>query len=246
MKDRHICHFICLDLAGVQGISATSPEFKAEFGIDVTATRLQEAGCINYSLQQIEAILVEAGTPGGVSPVRGDGLRKVLWKYLQPKNNPRVHILMTLSPSQTNIKSTRHTFRVSRTIAGLSIRPERVIRKQKRNAKGLAIKLEDAQMINNKRKSWIKYVLVLLVCFIGWLVWAQYRQRLVLREEAAQRESMKQHVTSWTSTIVFALVAAFCARTFFPWLGKKKVKKWRRKENVRRLSSHIKLITSYW
>ena len=35
MKDGHICHFICLDLAGVQGISATSPEFKAEFGIDV-------------------------------------------------------------------------------------------------------------------------------------------------------------------------------------------------------------------
>lgn len=125
LEDGHQCNFLCLDLAGSEGKSAITPDFQKAVGQKTANIRIHEAAAINYGLGQIREILKEVGTKRGVKPTKGNGLRKLLWKYLQRKAQPLIHILFTLSPSTSNVKATRDTLRVAEVLANLKTHPMR-------------------------------------------------------------------------------------------------------------------------
>lgn len=130
MSDGHRCDFVCLDLAGSEGMTAITPEFTKKVGQKTAHIRLMEGGAINFGLQQLQKILKQVGSKDGVSKVQGSGLRRLLHPFLQKNKSPMVEVLFTLSPSTTNINSTRSTFRVATTTANLQIIPVKVEKKK--------------------------------------------------------------------------------------------------------------------
>ena len=122
-------------------------------------------GAINYGLQQIQGILKELGSKKGVAKTQGSGIRKLLWPYVQKKNQPMVNVLFTLSPSDTNIHTTRDTFRVATTMANLKIKPvkvkkpkskdeinrelKKIIREQEMKIKRLEKQIQELQQQSN-------------------------------------------------------------------------------------------------
>ena len=130
LSDDHQCDFVCLDLAGSEGISAITPEFIDIVGEETAKIRRREAGAINYGLQQIQGILKEVGSRKGVQEMRGNGIRKLLWPFVQRRCQPLIHVLFTMSPSKSNLKTTRDTFRVAKIMANLTIKPVRVRRRK--------------------------------------------------------------------------------------------------------------------
>eukprot|EP01083_Nonionella_stella_P090416 252600_1 len=152
MSDGHRCDFVCLDLAGSEGITAITPAFIKKVGEATAKVRLMEGGAINYGLQQIQAILKEVGSKKGVEKTQGNGIRKLLWPFVQKKNQPLITVLFTLSPSTTNIDTTRDTFRVATTMAGLKIKPVRVTKSKSKDQiiRELKKTIRDQEMKINK------------------------------------------------------------------------------------------------
>ncbi len=107
MNDGHRCDFVCLDLAGSEGITAITPEFIKKVGEATAKIRLMEGGAINYGLGQIQQLLKEVGSKKGVQKTQGNGLRKLLWPFVKKKNQPMITVLFTLSPSVCNVNATR-------------------------------------------------------------------------------------------------------------------------------------------
>ena len=69
-------------------------------------------------MQQIQAVLKEVGSKKGLQSVQGNGIRKLLWKYV---HGAMINVLFTLSPSETNLNSTRSTFRIAEAMTHLQI-----------------------------------------------------------------------------------------------------------------------------
>ena len=104
-------HFVCVDLAGSEGMSALTPAFQKQVSKKVLNTRRLEAGIINYGLSQLQKLLKEIRDKGIVSDFKETGLRRALHPYLNRET--QISVLFTLNQSQSNKESTSGTLRVA-------------------------------------------------------------------------------------------------------------------------------------
>ena len=120
-----ISNFVAVDLAGSEGESALTASFAKKVCKKVLKTRRLEAGIINYGLSQLQKILSEIRRKKDVSEYQESGLRKVLHPYINKET--LISVLFTLSPSTTNIKSTRSTLRVANVVSQIEIIPRTMV-----------------------------------------------------------------------------------------------------------------------
>ena len=125
-KNNTFNHLVVMDLAGSEGISALPRKFMEDIGEQNYKTRKMEAGIINCGLGAIQKLLKEVATKTGLSAVRGNGVRKLLYPFLEWKCKPMINIIFTFSPSKSNMESTRNTFRISKLISNLKIIPMKI------------------------------------------------------------------------------------------------------------------------
>ncbi len=121
-KDRVISNFVAVDLAGSEGESALTPAFAKTVSSKTLKTRRLEAGIINYGLSQLQKVLQEIKTKNDTLDFKESGLRKVLHPYIN--KHTYTSVLFTLSPSNTNMQSTRSTLRTANIVSMIEIIPK--------------------------------------------------------------------------------------------------------------------------
>eukprot|EP01084_Bolivina_argentea_P304686 526277_1 len=119
-------NFLAIDLAGSEGDSSLN-KYSNKVSKKILKTRRLEAGIINYGLSELQKILSQLAIENKkkeTSDFKGSGIRKVLYPYLNKETY--ISCLFTLSPSHTNIKSTRCTLRVANMISMIDIIPKQI------------------------------------------------------------------------------------------------------------------------
>jgi len=114
-------YFIIVDLAGSEGETAFTPEFKAKVDPSTLMARRLEAGVINTGLSQLQIIFNELKVKGRLSKMVGVGLRRVLHPYINARCV--LSVLFCISPSQINLKSTVATLKFAVQAGMVSVRP---------------------------------------------------------------------------------------------------------------------------
>ena len=123
--DKIVSNFVAVDLAGSEGESALTASFAKKVSKKILKTRRLEAGIINYGLSQLQKILQEIRKKKSVSEFKESGLRRVLHPYINQETY--ISVLFTLSPSNTNIKSTRSTLRTANVVSMIEIIPKTIV-----------------------------------------------------------------------------------------------------------------------
>merc|ERR1719204_1148403 len=114
-------YFIIVDLAGSEGETAFTREFKNKVDPSTLMARRLEAGVINTGLSQLQIIFNELKVKGRLSGMRGVGLRRVLHPYINTKSV--LSVLFCISPSQVNQKSTVATLKFAVQAGMVKVKP---------------------------------------------------------------------------------------------------------------------------
>merc|ERR1719436_2355019 len=114
-------YFIISDLAGSEGETAFTPEFKKKVDPSTLVARRLEAGVINTGLSQLQIIFNELKFKGKLSQMVGVGLRRVLHPYINTKCV--LSVLFCISPSLLNIKPTISTLKFAVQAGMVSVKP---------------------------------------------------------------------------------------------------------------------------
>lgn len=149
--------FLIVDLAGSEGETAFTEEFKASVDAKTLMGRRLEAGVINTGLSQLQIIFNQLKEKGCLSKVKGMGLRRVLHEYINTRCV--LSVLFCVSPCSSNDKSTSSTLKFA-VQAGM-VRCTPVAEKKKVNYKELvrglratietlkkALGTKDAELLN--------------------------------------------------------------------------------------------------
>jgi len=102
-------YFVIVDLAGSEGETAFTPEFKRMVDPSTLMARRLEAGVINTGLSQLQIIFNELKVRRRLTGMRGVGLRRVLHPYINTKCV--LAVLFCISPSKINKRSTVATLK---------------------------------------------------------------------------------------------------------------------------------------
>lgn len=114
-------YFVIVDLAGSEGETAFTPEFKKKVDPSTLMARRLEAGVINNGLSQLQIIFNELKVKGRLSGMRGVGLRRVLHPYINTKS--ALSVLFCISPSQVNQKATVATLKFAVQAGMVKVKP---------------------------------------------------------------------------------------------------------------------------
>jgi len=114
-------YFIIVDLAGSEGETAFTREFKNKVDPSTLMARRLEAGVINTGLSQLQIIFNELKVRGRLSGMRGVGLRRVLHPYINTKC--MLSVLFCLSPSLENKKATIATLKFAVQAGMVKVKP---------------------------------------------------------------------------------------------------------------------------
>jgi len=114
-------YFIISDLAGSEGETAFTPEFKRKVDPSTLIARRLEAGVINTGLSQLQIIFNELKFKGKLSKMVGVGLRRVLHPYINTKCV--LSVLFCISPSKLNIKATTSTLKFAVQAGMVTVKP---------------------------------------------------------------------------------------------------------------------------
>merc|ERR1719427_1603922 len=123
-KEEHqklVSHFLIVDLAGSEGETAFTPEFKRKVDPTTLMARRLEAGVINTGLSQLQIIFSELRVKGRLSGMRGVGLRRILHPYINTKSV--LSVLFCISPSLVNQKSTVATLKFAVQAGMVKVKP---------------------------------------------------------------------------------------------------------------------------
>jgi len=118
---RLVSHFLIVDLAGSEGETAFTPEFKRKVDPSTLMARRLEAGVINTGLSQLQIIFNELKVKGRLSGMRGVGLRRVLHPYINTKSV--LSVLFCISPSKVNQKATIATLKFAVQAGMVKVKP---------------------------------------------------------------------------------------------------------------------------
>merc|ERR1719242_1487642 len=116
-----ISYFLFLDCAGSEGESAFTEEFKASIDKTTLLSRRLEAGCINTGLSSLQIIFNELSVKGKLSKMLGNGLRRVLYPYINTRTI--LAVIFTFSPSVNNAKATESTLKFAVTAGMVKVQP---------------------------------------------------------------------------------------------------------------------------
>jgi len=114
-------YFVIVDLAGSEGETAFTPEYKRKVDPSTLMARRLEAGVINNGLSQLQIIFNELKVKGRLSGMRGVGLRRVLHPYINTKSV--LSVLFCISPSLVNQKSTIATLKFAVQAGMVKVKP---------------------------------------------------------------------------------------------------------------------------
>jgi len=114
-------YFVIVDLAGSEGETAFTPEFKKKVDPSTLMARRLEAGVINSGLSQLQIIFNELKVKGRLSGMRGVGLRRVLHQYINTKCV--LSVLFCISPSKVNQRSTIATLKFAVQAGMVKVKP---------------------------------------------------------------------------------------------------------------------------
>merc|ERR1712060_160293 len=114
-------YFVIVDLAGSEGETAFTPEFKRKVDPSTLMARRLEAGVINTGLSQLQIIFNELKVKGRLSKMEGVGLRRVLHPYINAKCV--LSVLFCISPSQVNLRSTVATLKFAVQAGMVTVKP---------------------------------------------------------------------------------------------------------------------------
>jgi len=114
-------YFVIVDLAGSEGETAFTPEFKRKVDPSTLMARRLEAGVINNGLSQLQIIFNELKVKGRLSGMRGVGLRRVLHPYINTKSV--LSVLFCISPSLVNQKATVATLKFAVQAGMVKVKP---------------------------------------------------------------------------------------------------------------------------
>merc|ERR1711920_1155443 len=114
-------YFVIVDLAGSEGETAFTPEFKRKVDPSTLMARRLEAGVINTGLSQLQIIFNELKVKGRLSGMRGVGLRRVLHPYINTKSV--LSVLFCISPSLVNQKATVATLKFAVQAGMVKVKP---------------------------------------------------------------------------------------------------------------------------
>jgi len=114
-------YFVIVDLAGSEGETAFTPEFKKKVDPSTLMARRLEAGVINTGLSQLQIVFNELKVKGRLSGMRGVGLRRVLHPYINTKSV--LSVLFCISPSKVNQKATVATLKFAVQAGMVKVKP---------------------------------------------------------------------------------------------------------------------------
>jgi len=114
-------YFVIVDLAGSEGETAFTPEFKRKVDPSTLMARRLEAGVINTGLGQLQIIFNELKVKRRLSGMRGVGLRRVLHPYINTKCV--MTVLFCISPSKINLRSTVATLKFAVQAGMVKVKP---------------------------------------------------------------------------------------------------------------------------
>jgi len=114
-------YFVIVDLAGSEGETAFTPEFKRKVDPSTLMARRLEAGVINTGLSQLQIIFNELKVKRRLSGMRGVGLRRVLHPYINTKCV--LAVLFCISPSKINQRATVATLKFAVQAGMVKVKP---------------------------------------------------------------------------------------------------------------------------
>jgi len=114
-------YFVIVDLAGSEGETAFTPEFKRRVDPSTLMARRLEAGVINTGLSQLQIIFNELKVKRRLSGMRGVGLRRVLHPYINTKCV--LAVLFCISPSKINQRATVATLKFAVQAGMVKVKP---------------------------------------------------------------------------------------------------------------------------
>lgn len=124
-EEEQIAYWIVVDLAGSEGESAITPDFKQRVPEWVVQQRRLEASCINHGLSQLQMIFKELRGKKKKTVSIGTGLKRTMYEFIS--NHSLISVLFTISPSIDNWKSTESTLRFAESAALVKCTPIKVM-----------------------------------------------------------------------------------------------------------------------
>jgi len=121
-------HFVIVDCAGSEGDTALDGDFAKKASIATITARRLEAGCINTGLSQLQVIFGELATRGRLSKVRGNGIRRILFPFINTQTY--LSVLFCISPASQNTSSTYATLKFAARACKIKTKPVKAKKKQ--------------------------------------------------------------------------------------------------------------------